>query len=201
MRSRRCVSIKAGPDSASTGSSRSTTQWACSLAPAGQMAMSSHGILPTSIARCQRRIDQREAMGAAGRYRRHRGCGQWSQRRASSVLRRRRHRHPDRRRAVAELRPRKNRRGLLQLCADRFDARVDRLSVHRQSRLQRRSWPRQRICRAFPLAVLTRIGSLRASWLSPHRRGQECIWYCSARQSATELPVRSEKAHSRSLVA
>ena len=51
-------------------------------------------------------------------------------------------------------RGRSNLRDLLQLCADRFDAGVGRLSIHRQSGLQHRPRPGECLCRARSHPVL-----------------------------------------------
>ena len=67
---------------------------------------------------------------------------------------RRRTRHPDRRRTIDELRFGADFRGLLQLCAEFVDPTKLRLPVHRQSRLQRRPRPGQRLRRTLSLAIL-----------------------------------------------
>ena len=120
--SRWCATTPAAPASASTWSSRSRRPSACSPAPAGptaRRAVGFHRHRPDAFGRC---LDQRQRLGQARRYDRHRRRPQRHCPRASGLFQRRRPGHPDRRWATAESRDRRDCRGLLQLRAHRRDA-------------------------------------------------------------------------------
>jgi high affinity Mn2+ porin len=101
-----------------------------------------------------RRRNQRQELGPAGRYSRHCRDTQPHRRRSSGVFQRRRPGRPDRRRPVAESGAREDLRGLLQLRPCARPAPHLRLPVHRQSRLQHRSRPGERVRRPLSRSVL-----------------------------------------------
>ena len=109
----------------------------------------------TDVDRTARRhVDQRQELGKVGRHDRRRRYHQWSCSQPPSLFCRWWIGSPDRGRRTAELRPRTDRRGLLQLCHHGHDESHVRLSVHRQSRLQRRPRPGKCFCRPVAYPVL-----------------------------------------------
>src|SRR6185312_7765066 len=136
-----------------------------------------------------RRVDQRQGLGPTGRHDRHRRQRQWNRRRAPELFQQWRPWHPDRRRAIAEPRGRRNLRDLLQLRADRFDKSVGRLPVHRQSGLQHRSRAGESVRRTYSLAILkSDIDKPRPPRLSSPRIAIAPEATCQARPRASEEP-------------